>query len=301
VHVTLCDVGPRDGLQNDSAILSPQTRAELCGRLAATGLPRIEAASFVNPQRVPQMAGAEEVFTALKRGKATVFAALALNLRGAERALAAHADELHLSYAMSDTFAERNQGMTVEEAAAACEQMIGVAHEANVRATVTFSVAFGCPFEGRIDPGIVAANVSRMAKAGADELVLADTIGVAVPAQLRRLVPDALREGNGKPVGLHLHNTRNTGYANAVVGLEHGVTNFDASIGGLGGCPFAPKATGNIATEDLVYLLDGEGVDTGADLDGLIATSRWLATELGRDLPGLVYKAGPFRSAGVNA
>jgi isopropylmalate/homocitrate/citramalate synthase len=301
VHVTLCDVGPRDGLQNDSAILSPQTRAELCGRLAATGLPRIEAGSFVNPQRVPQMAGAEDVFSALKRVDGTVFAALALNLRGAERALAAHADELHLSYAMSDAFAQRNQGMTVEEAATACERMIDVAHEAGVRATVTFSVAFGCPFEGSIDPGIVAANVSRMAAAGADELVLADTIGVAVPAQVRRLVPDALREGARRPVGLHLHNTRNTGYANAVVGLEHGVTIFDASIGGLGGCPFAPRATGNIATEDLVYLLDGEGVDTGVDLDRLIVTSEWLAAELGRDLPGLVYKAGPFRPAGVEA
>jgi isopropylmalate/homocitrate/citramalate synthase len=297
MRVTLCDVGPRDGLQNDSAILSPQTRAELCRRLAATGLPRIEAGSFVNPKLVPQMAGAEDVFAALPRANDTVFAALALNVLGAEGALAAHADELHLSYAMSDSFAQRNQGMTVEQAATACEQMIALAHQAGVRATVTFSVAFGCPFEGRIDPGVVIANVARVAAAGADELVLADTIGVAVPAQVRGLVPDALREGDGKPVGLHLHNTRNTGYANAVVGLEHGVTVFDASIGGLGGCPFAPRATGNIATEDLVYLLDGEGVETGVDLDGLIATSEWLAARLGRELPGLVYRAGPFPPA----
>lgn len=298
MHVTLCDVGPRDGLQNDSAIVSPQTRAELCRRLAATGLPRVEAASFVNPERVPQMAGAEDVFGALQRDNGTVYAALALNPRGAQRALAAHADELHLSYAMSDSFAQRNQGMTVEQAATACEQMIGVAHEAGVRATVTLSVSFGCPFEGRIDPAVVVANVGRMARAGADELMLADTIGVAVPAQVRRLMPEALREAAGKPVGLHLHNTRNTGYANALVGLEQGVTIFDASIGGLGGCPFAPRATGNIATEDLVYLLDGEGVETGVDLDGLIATSEWLAAELGRELPGLVYRAGPFPPAG---
>jgi isopropylmalate/homocitrate/citramalate synthase len=142
------------------------------------------------------------------------------------------------------------------------------------------------------------ANVGRMARSGADELMLADTIGVAVPAQVRRLMSDALREAAGKPVGLHLHNTRNTGYANALVGLEQGVTIFDASIGGLGGCPFAPRATGNIATEDLVYLLDGEGVETGVDLDGLIATSEWLAAELGRELPGLVYRAGPFPPAG---
>ena len=298
MHVTLCDVGPRDGLQNDSAIVSPQTRAELCRRLAATGLPRVEAASFVNPERVPQMAGAEDVFGALQRDNGTVYAALALNPPGAQRALAAHADELHLSYAMSDSFAQRNQGMTVEQAATACEQMIGVAHEAGVRATVTLSVSFGCPFEGRIDPAVVVANVGRMARAGADELMLADTIGVAVPAQVRRLMPEALREAAGKPVGLHLHNTRNTGYANALVGLEQGVTIFDASIGGLGGCPFAPRATGNIATEDLVYLLDGEGVETGVDLDGLIATSEWLAAELGRELPGLVYRAGPFPPAG---
>jgi isopropylmalate/homocitrate/citramalate synthase len=294
VQVTICDVGPRDGLQNEHEILPPRTRAELCSRLAATGLPRIEAASFVNPQRVPQMAGAEEVFGALQPADGTVYAALALNPRGAQRALAADAGELHLSYAMTDTFAQRNQGMSVEEAAVAAEQMIGVAHEASVRATVTFSVAFGCPFEGPVDPGVVIANVARMAGAGADELMLADTIGVAVPAQVRRLLPDSLREADGTPVGLHLHNTRNTGYANAIAGLEQGATLFDASIGGLGGCPFAPRATGNIATEDLVYLLDGEGVQTGVDLEGLIATSEWLAGVLGRDLPGLVYKAGPF-------
>lgn len=298
MHVTLCDVGPRDGLQNEKEILPPRTRAELCQRLAATGLPRIEAASFVNPDRVPQMAGAEEVFAALVPTDGTVFAALALNARGVQRALAANAGELHLSYAMSDAFGQRNQGMTVEEAAVATEQMIGVAHEAGVRATVTFSVAFGCPFEGAIDPETVLANVARMAGAGADELMLADTIGVAVPAQVRRLLPDALGQAGETPVGLHLHNTRNTGYANAVVGLEAGATLFDASIGGLGGCPFAPRATGNIATEDLVYLLDGEGVQTGVDLDGLIATSEWLAGVLGRELPGLVYKAGSVRPTG---
>jgi len=298
VDVLICDVGPRDGLQNEAEILSPEARAALCTRLAATGLPRIEAASFVNPERVPQMAGAEEVFAALGPTDETVYAALVLNARGVQRALAANADELHLSYAMSDTFGQRNQGMTVEQAAVATEQMIGVAHEAGVRATVTFSVAFGCPFEGAIDPETVLANVARMAGAGADELMLADTIGVAVPAQVRRLLPEALGQAGETPVGLHLHNTRNTGYANAVVGLEAGARLFDASIGGLGGCPFAPRATGNIATEDLVYLLDGEGVQTGVDLDALIATSEWLAGVLGRDLPGLVYRAGPARPAG---
>jgi isopropylmalate/homocitrate/citramalate synthase len=295
VEVILCDVGPRDGLQNEPEILGPETRIELCRRLAETGLPRVEAASFVNPERVPQMAGAEEVFGGLGERGGTVFAALALNERGAQRALAARADELHLSYALSDAFAQRNQGMTVAQAAAANERMIAAAHEAGVRATVTLSVAFGCPFQGAVPPQVVLRHVGRMAAAGADELMLADTIGVAVPAQVRSLVPDAIGAAACTPVGLHLHNTRNTGYANVIAGLEHGVRLLDASIGGLGGCPFAPRATGNIATEDLVYLLEGEGVRTGVDLDGLIAVSEWLSGVLGRELPGLLYRAGAFR------
>jgi isopropylmalate/homocitrate/citramalate synthase len=299
MHVTVCDVGPRDGLQNDREILPPATRTELCDRLAATGLPRIEVGSFVNPERVPQMGGTAEVFAGLHRRDDVVYAALALNVRGLERALAAGADELHLAYPLSDMFAQRNQGVTLARAAAATELMIDKAHGGGLRASVTLGASFGCPFEGAIDPGVVSAHVARMAAAGADELMLADTIGVGVPAQVRRLLPDALRQANGRPVGLHLHNTRNNGYANVVAGLEHGATVFDSSIGGLGGCPFAPRATGNIATEDLLYLLDGEGVDTGVNLDTLIATAQWLADVLGRDLPGLVYRAGPFVSAGA--
>jgi isopropylmalate/homocitrate/citramalate synthase len=294
--VTVCDVAPRDGLQNDAVTLAPATRAELCARLAATGLPRVEAASFVNPQRVPQMAGAEEVFAALARDHATVFAALALNERGVQRAVTARAGEIHLAYPLTDTFGQRNQGMTVEQGAQVAERMIASGHEAGLRVTATLAVAFGCPFEGRVDPGIVADHARRMAAAGADELMLADTIGVGVPAQVRRLLPDAVQAMGGRPVGLHLHNTRNTGYANAATGLEHGATVLDASLGGLGGCPFAPRATGNIATEDLVYLLEGEGVSTGVSLDGLIEAAEWLAGVLGRELPGLVYKAGPALS-----
>lgn len=294
--VTVCDVAPRDGLQNDAVSLAPDVRAELCARLAATGLPRVEAASFVNPQRVPQMAGAEEVFAALASDHTTVFAALALNERGVQRAVTAGADEIHLAYPLTDTFGQRNQGMTVEEGAHAAERMIASGHEAGLRVTATLGVAFGCPFEGRVDPGIVADHARRMAAAGADELMLADTVGVGVPAQVRRLLPEALDAMGGRPVGLHLHNTRNTGYANAATGLEHGATVLDASLGGLGGCPFAPRATGNIATEDLVYLLEGEGIRTGVSLDGLIAAAEWLAGVLGRELPGLVYRAGPALS-----
>ena len=298
MHVTICEVGPRDGLQNDREILPERTRAELCDRLAATGLPRIEVGSFVNPERVPQMAGTEEVLSTLRRVEGTIYAALALNSKGLERALAAGVDELHLAYPLSETFARRNQGMGLESAAATTAQIARDAREAGLRVTVTLGAAFGCPFEGRVDPGIVAEHAGRMARAGVDELMLADTIGVGVPAQVRRLVPDALAQTGGRPVGLHLHNTRNTGYANASVGLDHGATILDASIGGLGGCPFAPNATGNIATEDLLYLLDGEGVETGVDLDGLLQTSDWLGKELGRELPGLVHRAGPFLPVG---
>jgi hydroxymethylglutaryl-CoA lyase/(R)-citramalyl-CoA lyase len=187
------------------------------------------------------------------------------------------------------------------EAAAIATAMIRVASNRGSRVTVTLGASFGCPFEGPVDPGRVIEHVARMAEAGADEIVLADTIGVGVPAQVRRLVPPALDAAGGRPVGLHLHNTRNTGYANAVVGLEHGVTVLDASIGGLGGCPFAPRATGNIATEDLIYLLDGEGVDTGVDLDGLLSVSRWLGEVLGRELPSLLSRAGPFVPVGRDA
>jgi isopropylmalate/homocitrate/citramalate synthase len=289
MRVTLCDVGPRDGLQNDPVALEPSVRAELCRRLAATGLPRVEAASFVHPELVPQMAGAEEVFAALD-GEAT-FAALVLNRKGLERAIAAGAGEIHYAYPLTDTFAARNQNTTVEEAAQTAAAIVARAHDAGLRATVTLGVAFGCPFEGEVDPGVVADHAARMAAAGADELMLADTIGVAVPRQVGRLV-EATR--GDVPVGLHLHNTRNTGYANAAAGLEHGVTLFDASVGGLGGCPFAPRATGNIATEDLLYMLDREGIESGVDLDALIAVAEWLGGVLGRDLPGLLHRAGRF-------
>lgn len=291
--MTLCDVGPRDGLQNDKAVLAPEVRAELCRRLAATGLPRVEAASFVNPKRVPQMAGAEEVFAALD-GEGTTYAALVLNRRGLDRAVAAGAGEIHLAYPVTDAFAERNQGMTVEQAATAAEEIVDAAHAQGLRATATIGVAFGCPFEGPVDPGVVVEHVRRMAAAAAEEIMLADTIGVGVPRQVRSLVRAAREAAGEVPVGLHLHNTRNTGYANAQAGLEEGVTLLDASVGGLGGCPFAPRATGNIATEDLLYLLEHEGVETGVDLDALIGVAEWLGETLGRPLPGLVHRAGDF-------
>ncbi len=286
--VTICDVGPRDGLQSQPQTLAPEVRAELCNRLAAAGLPRVEAVSFVNPERVPQMAGAEEVVASLEPRPGAVFAGLVLNERGYERLAAAGLAEAHLTVAVSESFSRENANASVEEAATAAERVLARASDDGIRATVTLGTAFGCPFEGPVDPGRVLALAERLVAAGAAEVVYADTIGIGVPRQVKEL----LAAGLGVPVGVHLHNTRNTGFANAYAALEAGATVFDASIGGIGGCPFAPRATGNIATEDLVYLLHGEGVETGVDLGALIGVSEWLESVLGRELEGQVYRAG---------
>ncbi|MBA3329764.1 MAG: hydroxymethylglutaryl-CoA lyase [Actinobacteria bacterium] len=286
MRVTLCDVGPRDGLQNEPDVLAPSVRAELVDRLAAAGLPRIEAVSFVSPERVPQMAGAEEVAAAVDRQPGTEYAGLVLNERGYERLLTTPLDRVNCTLAATESFNRRNANASLAEAS---ERVRAILEASELPTTVTISVAFGCPFEGRVDPGRVLALLQELSLA--DELVLADTIGVATPGQVSRLVAGAA--GLGRPVGGHFHNTRNTGYANAWSALEAGATVLDASIGGLGGCPFAPRATGNIATEDLLYLLDGEGVETGVELPALVEVARWLEGVLGRELPGQVYRAGP--------
>ena len=288
----VCDVGPRDGLQNEATTLEPIVRAELCDRLAAAGLKRIEAASFVNPKLVPQMAGAEDVMAALHRRPGTSYAGLVLNEKGYERAVAAGVDEVHYAFAATDEFGRRNQNATTEEGLKMALALVARARSERMPITVTLSVAFGCPFEGPVPQERVLNIVEHLMAVPADEICLADTIGVAVPPQVKELVGGAMRLG--ATVGAHFHNTRNTGYANAVAALEEGAVSLDASVGGAGGCPFAPKATGNIATEDLVYLLRGLGVDTGIDLDALIATSQWLAGRLGKELPGLVARAGDF-------
>jgi isopropylmalate/homocitrate/citramalate synthase len=288
------EVGPRDGLQNEEQIVPPETRAELVERLAAAGLKRIEAASFVNPDRVPQMAGAEEVVAALDRRDGVVYAGLALNERGYDRLRETGLAEVSFAVAATESFSQRNAGASVDAALEDSERIVARAKEDGIRASVTISVAFGCPFEGRVDPNRVVEIAERVAAAGPDELVLADTIGVGTPSRVRGLLERVI--ALGKPVGGHFHNTRNTGFANAYAALEAGASSLDASVGGLGGCPFAPKATGNIATEDLVYLLDGERIDTGVDLDALIAISGWLEELLGRRLEGYLYRAGPFRA-----
>jgi isopropylmalate/homocitrate/citramalate synthase len=238
------------------------------------------------------MAGAEEVVAGIDRKPGVVYAGLVLNERGYDRLRAAGLDEAHYAFAASETFNLRNSNASVEDSLRAAKRIVERAHTDGIRATVTIGAAFGCPFEGAVDPGRVFDFAQQAAAAGADEVVFADTIGVAVPRQVRHLVTAALELG--VPVGVHLHNTRNTGFANAYSALEAGVTVFDASLGGVGGCPFAPKATGNISTEDLVYLLIGEGVETGIDLDALIGIAEWLEGLLGRQLPGHVYRAGAF-------
>ncbi len=292
----VCDVGPRDGLQNEAKILEPAERAELCDRLAAAGLKRIEAASFVNPKLVPPMAGAEDVMAALHRRPGTAYAGLVLNEKGYERAIAAGVDEVHYALAATDEFGRRNQNATVEQGIQTALALVARSRADRVPVTVTVSVAFGCPFEGPVPPERVLGIVERLMAVPPDEVCLADTIGVGVPRQVHELVRGA--RGLGASVGAHFHNTRNTGYANAVTALEEGVVSLDASVGGAGGCPFAPNATGNIATEDLVYLLRGMGVETGIHLDVLIHTSRWLGGKLGKELPGMVARAGDYPGKG---
>jgi isopropylmalate/homocitrate/citramalate synthase len=287
VNVTICDVGPRDGLQNEAAVLEPPVRAELVNRLAATGIAQIEAVSFVNPERVPQMARAEEVVAAIERREGVAYAALVLNEKGYARFVETELDRLHFTLGATETFNRRNANASVEESVATLARI-----QTDKPVSVSISVSFGCPFEGEVKTGTVLSVAQRVIEAGAQEVVFADTIGVAVPRQVRALMTEAARLA--RPFGGHFHNTRNTGFANAYAALEAGASVLDASVGGLGGCPFAPKATGNIATEDLVYLLEGEGVETGVDLDALIGVSEWLEGVLGRRLPGQVYRAGTF-------
>jgi isopropylmalate/homocitrate/citramalate synthase len=283
--ITICEVGPRDGLQNERDVLPPETRAELVNRLATTGLRRIEVVSFVRDDAVVQMAGAEDVVGNIERRDGVEYAGLVLNEKGFERFQASGLDRVNVTLGATETFNQRNANASLDDATKRASR---IATGRPAKTTVTISVAFGCPFEGRVDPAVVSGLVVHFRRLGVDEIVLADTIGVATPRQVRDLIEQT------KADGFHGHNTRNTGFANAYAALEAGATTLDASVGGLGGCPFAPRATGNIATEDLVYMLEGDGVETGVDLDELISVSEWLESLLGRKLEGQVYRAGSF-------
>jgi hydroxymethylglutaryl-CoA lyase/(R)-citramalyl-CoA lyase len=285
--LTICDVGPRDGLQNEAELLSPDVRAELVSRLVAARLPRVEAVSFVRDDLVPQMAGAEDVVAGVRRREGTELSGLVLNERGYERLAAAGLDRVNCTLAATESFNRRNGNATLDEAV---ERVSAIVSASGRPVTVTISCSFGCPFEGEVDPARVADLCERLA--AADELVLADTIGVATPRRVRRLVGRVAILG--RPVGVHLHNTRNTAYAAAWAALEAGAEVLDASVGGLGGCPFSPNATGNVATEDLIWQLERDGVRTGVDLDALVETVRWLAGLLGRELKGQLYRAAAW-------
>jgi len=293
-QVEIVEVGPRDGLQSEPGILPTAAKVEFIERAVASGVRRVEAASFVHPQRVPQMADAEAVMQALPRRSDVTYVGLVLNRRGFERAAAAGCSEIGMAIAASDAFSLRNQGCSTDEALAAWLDIAAAARRAGIRAQVTVSVAFGCPFEGELPVQRVVDVVRRLAEAEPFEVALADTIGVAVPPQVTELVARVGEAVPGPALRCHFHNTRNTGLANAFAAVQAGVRTLDASLGGIGGCPFAPAATGNIPTEDLVYLLHRSGYPTGIDLQAAIAASQWLQEQLGRVLPGMLAKAGDF-------
>lgn len=296
-HVEIVEVGPRDGLQNEPELLPLAVKREFIERAVGCGIQRIEVASFVNPKRVPQMADADELVRSLPRYSGVRYVGLVLNRRGFERALAAGCDEIGMVVVATDTFNMRNQGATTAESTAAWLDMARAAQSAGVPAQVTISAAFGCPFEGDVAPARVVALAKTLAEGGPVEIAIADSIGAGVPTQVTDLV-GRLREAlPGMRLRCHFHNTRNTGIANAFAAVEAGVEVLDASIGGIGGCPFAPAATGNIPTEDLLYMLTRMGVETGVDLERTIATARWLEERFGRRVPGLLTKAGTFPAA----
>lgn len=299
-RVEILEVAPRDGLQLERRILPTTVKIELVERLLAAGLRRIEVTSFVNPARVPQMADADALLAGLKRREGVCFTALVLNRKGAERALRAGCNEVGMVVAASDTFNRRNQGVGMEESIAAWLDIARLAKEAGVRAQVTIAASFGCPLEGDVPLSRVLAIASRVAEAEPFEICFADTIGVAVPVQVRKLIERVHQQAPNVRLRCHFHNTRSTGMANAMAAIDAGVTTLDASVGGIGGCPFAPAATGNIATEDLLYMLERSGIETGLSLSSMIGVVQWLEQQLGRSVPGMLGKAGVFPSAATH-
>jgi hydroxymethylglutaryl-CoA lyase len=293
-QIEILEVGPRDGLQNEPGVMPTATKVELIERMTAAGLRRIEVASFVSPARVPQMADAEDVLRSLPRREGLRYVGLVLNRRGFDRALAAGCDEIGMAVVASDTFNRRNQGASTAESIAAWHDIAAAARSAGIRAQVTISAVCGCPFEGEVPANRVVDIARQLAESTPFEIALADTVGVGVPAQVADLVRQVRDAVPDVPLRGHFHNTRNTGLANAYAALEAGVRVLDASLGGIGGCPFAPAATGNIPTEDLVYMLQRSGIETGVSLEALIDTSKWLQGQLGRPVPGMLVKAGGF-------
>lgn len=293
--VEIVEVGPRDGLQNESAIVATADKLELVRRAIDYGVRRIEVTSFVNPKKVPQLADAEELVTMLPDRNDVTYIGLVLNRRGAERALATgRIDELGAVCVTSDSFGIRNQGQSSDESLAAAMEIVTLAKAAGRSGQITIATAFGCPFEGRVAIDRVVEMAKRAADAHPREIALADTIGVGAPAQVAEMVGRVREAVGGLPVRVHFHNTRGTGIANAWAAVQEGAATVDASLGGLGGCPFAPGAAGNVATEDVVYMLEGSGVATGLDLPMLVDAAKWLTGVMGRPLPAMVSRAPAF-------
>jgi hydroxymethylglutaryl-CoA lyase len=299
--IELLEVGPRDGLQMESTVVPTAVKVELIARLLRAGLKRVEVTSFVNPKKVPQMADAEELLSRLKRPEGVWFTGLVLNRKGLDRAIAAGCNEIGMVVVASDTFNRRNQGVSSEESIAAWLDIARAARAAGIRAQVSVSAAFGCPFEGDVPVTRVLEIAQRVAEAEPHEICFADTIGAGVPGQVTELLTKAREALPGVRLRCHFHNTRNTGIANAFAAVQAGAVALDASIGGVGGCPFAPAATGNISTEDLLYMLDRSGIETGVSLTAMIETAHWLQEQLGRPIPGMLMKAGPFPKVAARA
>jgi len=296
--IQIVEVGPRDGLQNEKAVLEPAVRAELVRRLETAGARRIEAVSFVHPKYVPQMAGAEEVMAALPREAGRSRIGLVLNGKGYDRALGTAVDEVNVAMSATDGFGLKNQGLSVKDQVGMLAAIVAGRRNAEGEPgatpslSATISCVWGCPFDGEVPVDQVTDLVGEIAALGVAEIALADTIGVGDPWSVTRKVEAARKAAPGAVLRLHFHDTRNTGLANAHAGVEAGVDVLDASVGGIGGCPFAPGATGNIATEDLVYMLERAGYATGYDLDALIGTARWIGEKIGRPAPSALSRAG---------
>ena len=293
-RIQIVEVAPRDGLQADPADLSTAQKVELIERLAAAGHTRIEATSFVSPKAVPKMADGDAVMAGVPRSAEVSYSALALNQKGVERAIAAGVDEVCGVVVATEAFSQANQRATVAESVQRWRDISDAARASGVKTAVTVSAVCGCPYEGRVDAESVFDIVGELAETQPDELVLADTIGAGVPTQVADLFAGARERAPGITLRGHFHNTRNTALANIAAAIDTGVRVFDSSLGGVGGCPFAPKATGNVATEDVVYLVHEMGYDTGLDLDALIDATVWLESQLGHGVPSLVAKAGGF-------
>ena len=295
-RIDIVEVGPRDGLQNDPGNLTTQQKLEFIQRLEEAGVKRMESGSFVSPKAVPKMADSAEVFAGVDRAKPTRHIALALNEKGVRRAIDAGADEINFVLVAGEGFGKRNQGMSPSESADMLMQCAPLTHEAGIPLSATISVAFGDPYDGEVDPAVVANLAARAQRAGVGELALGDTIGVATPWQVKALTERVLMEAPDVFLRMHFHDTRGAALANVAAAVDIGVDVIDASCGGIGGCPFAPAATGNVATEDVVYMLERAGFETGLDLPKLIETAKWLETVLGHEVSSSLSKAGGFPS-----